>query len=122
MEIHEIYLNQLFPPDELYKETANKLGCGSISGKDELMGCLMGFTEPHEFRLYVSDEDVENETVSEITDVFKTCDANSHMVSTEIFVDEFLNLIENRQECHIVLPYVTRIMQEIAIAQERMVQ
>ena len=33
---------------------------------------------------------------------------------------EFLNLIENRQECHIVIPYVTRIMQEIAIAQERM--
>ena len=35
---------------------------------------------------------------------------------------EFLALIENRQECHIVLPYLTRIMQEIAIAQERMVQ
>ena len=33
---------------------------------------------------------------------------------------EFLALIENRQECHIVIPYVTRIMQEIAIAQERM--
>ena len=35
---------------------------------------------------------------------------------------EFLALIENRQECHIVIPYVTRIMQEIAIAQERMTQ
>ena len=34
---------------------------------------------------------------------------------------EFLNLIENRQECHIVIPYLTRIMQEIAIAQERMI-
>ena len=32
---------------------------------------------------------------------------------------EFLALIENKQECHIVLPYVTRIMQEISIAQER---
>lgn len=35
---------------------------------------------------------------------------------------EFLNLIENKSQCHIVLPYVTRIMQEIAIAQERMIQ
>ena len=35
---------------------------------------------------------------------------------------EFLALIENRSECHIVIPYVTRVMQEIAIAQERMVQ
>ena len=34
---------------------------------------------------------------------------------------EFLSLIENRQECHIVIPYLTRIMQEIAIAQERMI-
>ena len=29
-------------------------------------------------------------------------------------------LIENQKECHIVLPYVTRIAQEIAIALERM--
>ena len=43
-----------------------------------------------------------------------------HRLSYEF--QEFLNLIENRQECHIVIPYVTRIMQEIAIAQERMVQ
>ena len=35
---------------------------------------------------------------------------------------EFLNLIENREQCHIVIPYVTRVMQEIAIAQERMAQ
>lgn len=34
---------------------------------------------------------------------------------------EFLALMENRQECHIVIPYLTRIMQEIAIAQERMI-
>ena len=33
---------------------------------------------------------------------------------------EFLSLVENRQACHIVVPYVTRVMQEIAIAQERM--
>ena len=34
---------------------------------------------------------------------------------------EFLALIENKPDCHIVIPYVTRIMQEIAIAQERMI-
>ena len=43
-----------------------------------------------------------------------------HRLSYEF--QEFLNLVENRQECHIVIPYVTRIMQEIAIAQERMIQ
>lgn len=42
-----------------------------------------------------------------------------HRLSYEF--QEFLALIENRQECHIIIPYVTRIMQEIAIAQERMI-
>lgn len=46
-------------------------------------------------------------------------DSSQHRLSYEF--QEFLALIENRQECHIVIPYVTRIMQEIAIAQERMI-
>lgn len=46
-------------------------------------------------------------------------DISRHRLSYEF--QEFLALIENRQECHIVIPYVTRIMQEIAIAQERMI-
>lgn len=41
-----------------------------------------------------------------------------HRLSYEF--EEFLNLIENPGKCHIIVPYVTRIMQEIAIAQERM--
>ncbi len=47
-------------------------------------------------------------------------EGNRHRLSYEF--SEFLSLIENKQECHIILPYVIRIMQEIAIAQERMVQ
>lgn len=46
-------------------------------------------------------------------------DASRHRLSYEF--QEFLNLIENRAECHIVIPYLTRIIQEIAIAQERMI-
>lgn len=46
-------------------------------------------------------------------------DSSRHRLSYEF--QEFLALIENRQECHIVIPYVTRVMQEIAIAQERMI-
>lgn len=45
--------------------------------------------------------------------------SNCHRLSYEF--REFLALIENRQECHINIPYVTRIIQEIAIAQERMI-
>lgn len=46
-------------------------------------------------------------------------DAGKHRLSYEF--REFLALIENKQECHIIIPYVTRIMQDIAIAQERMI-
>ena len=45
-------------------------------------------------------------------------ETDRHRLSYEF--SEFLALVENKQACHIVIPYVTRIMQEIAIAQERM--
>lgn len=45
---------------------------------------------------------------------------NRHRLSYEF--EEFVALIENKSECHIVIPYVMRVMQEIAIAQERMEQ
>lgn len=45
-------------------------------------------------------------------------DPSRHRLSYEFA--EFLALTQNKQECNIVIPYVTRIMQEIAIAQERM--
>lgn len=44
-------------------------------------------------------------------------ESGRHRLSYEF--QEFLALIENKSECHIVIPYVTRIMQEIAIAQEK---
>lgn len=47
-------------------------------------------------------------------------EANRHRLNYEF--REFLALAEKRSECHIVVPYVTRIMQEIAIAQERIHQ
>ena len=46
-------------------------------------------------------------------------ESGRHRLSYEF--QEFYNLVAYRQECNIVLPYVTRIMQEIAIAQERMI-
>ena len=47
-------------------------------------------------------------------------DAGRHRLGYEF--SEFLAFIKNRPECHIDYPQVTRIMREIAIAQERMIQ
>lgn len=44
-------------------------------------------------------------------------DPARHRLSYEF--EEFLNLVEHRDQCNIVIPYVTRVMQEIAIALER---
>ena len=41
-----------------------------------------------------------------------------HRLSYEF--EEFLRLTEDRPNCHIIIPYVTRVAQEIAIALERM--
>ena len=45
-------------------------------------------------------------------------DPSRHRLSYEF--EEFWRLIEDRPNCHIVIPYLTRVAQEIAIALERM--
>ena len=94
MDVSEIYLNRLFNSDELFSETAKKLGCDNISSFDELKGILMQIDQPHCFKLYVSDEKIDNKTVEDMISVFKECADNNRMISTEVFEDEFLNLID----------------------------
>ncbi len=47
-----------------------------------------------------------------------TADKSRHRLSYEF--EEFWHLIHDRDHCHIVVPYLTRIVQEISIALERM--
>ena len=51
--------------------------------------------------------------------VFRS-DSGRHRLSYEF--EEFWRLVHDRQSCNIVLPYLTRIMQETAIALERMTE
>lgn len=95
MDVSEIYLNRLMNSDELYSETAGKIGCENVTDAASLKGALMQLDQPHYFKLYVSDEKTDNPTVDEIISIFKDCDENSHMVDTEVFEDEFLNLIDS---------------------------
>ena len=94
MDVSEIYLNRLMSSADLFNETAKKIGCDNITSSDELKSALMQFDQPHCFKLYVSDEKVDNPAVDEIIAAFKECDENSHMIATEVFEDEFLNLID----------------------------
>lgn len=47
-------------------------------------------------------------------------DPSRHRLSYEF--EEFMRLLEDRPNCHIVIPYITRVAQEIAIALERMIE
>lgn len=89
---------------------SNGLSYGCIQGED-------GYIEVHGS---VSILDSFTLCLNGKNPVIYKSDPKRHRLSYEF--SEFLALVENRQECHIVLPYVTRIMQEIAIAQERMVE
>lgn len=94
MDVSEIYLNKLSSREELYSEVSEKLG-RSITDRDSLSGALTALDTPHEFRLYISDEKADNGTVAEISEVFKACCHNNHLISAEFFEDEFLNLIDS---------------------------
>lgn len=95
MEEIEIYLNKLFVSNEIYAETAKKLGDVNINDRDSLAAHLMSLGKPVKFRLFVSDEKAENDTVNEITDTFRECEQNSKNINMEVIEDEFLNLIDD---------------------------
>lgn len=89
---------------------SNGLSYGCIQGED-------GYIEVHGS---VSILDAFTLHLNGKAPVTYRSEAGRHRLSYEF--SEFLALIENKSECSIVVPYVTRIMQEIAIAQERMTQ
>lgn len=94
MDIYEIYLSRLAAPEELYRETAVKLGDRSIAGKESLIRSLEKIKSPVQFRLYVSDEDLPNDIVDEIAEVFRFCAKECDNISAEIITDEFLDLLD----------------------------
>lgn len=97
MDIFEIYLNRLSAAEELYKETAVKLGDAGISDRETLSRYIRERKLPAEYRLYVSDEDTPNETVDEIAEVFRSCTEGKEGTSAEIITDEFLNLLDENE-------------------------
>lgn len=97
MDIFEIYLNRLSSAEELYKETAVKLGDTGISDKESLAHFIKERQLPAEYHLYISDENIPNETVDEIKGVFESVTEENQSVSVKVVTDEFLNLIDENE-------------------------
>ena len=96
MNTIEIFLNKLADSKKIYSEISEKLGADCISDKDSLSGFLMNVAEPMKLMLYISDEDIVNETVSETVDCFTLCAEKNNNIKTELKEDEFLNLIDEK--------------------------
>lgn len=101
MDTIEIFLNKLYAGKELYAELSSKLECGSISGKNELSAVLSEWNKDIGFKLFISDENISNEIVDEIIEVFDEC----KNINCETVTDEFLNVIEeNERITHLSKP------------------
>ena len=70
MEQLEIYLSKLASHDELYAETAKKLGAEHISDGDELRGILHSVSDDIKLLIYESNEDMINDSVRDIIGIF----------------------------------------------------
>ena len=99
MEQLEIYLSKLASHDELYAETAKKLGAEHISDGDELRGILNSVSDDIKFLIYESNEDMINDSVRDIIGIFSEAEKNNSHISMELIEDEFLNIIDS--EAHI---------------------
>lgn len=87
----EIFLNKLADKDELYAEISEKLcPCSDISDIAEFF-CKL--TSPLKIKLFVSNENVQNDEFNNIISCLRTC-AENHDVQLEVYEDEFLNIID----------------------------
>lgn len=89
METIEIYLNQLADEKSIYAEISKKTGT-EISDVESLEEYLGNVSDDVKFMLYVSDEDMDNDTIADISVAFDKKCKNKY----EIICDEFLNLID----------------------------
>ncbi len=97
MDIFEIYLNRLSSAEELYKETAVKLGDTGISDKELLAHFIKERQLPAEYHLYISDENIQNDAVDEITGIFRLSAEENQGASVKVITDEFLNLLDKNE-------------------------
>ena len=95
MDQIEIYLSKLASQKELYAEAAKKLGKEHISDSDELLGILNSVSDDIKYMIYESNEDIINDSVREIINVFSEAEKNNPHISMEVIEDEFLNLIDS---------------------------
>ena len=96
MEDIEIFLSRLAAEDKLYEETANKLGFADITDKFKLAGAIAEKGSPVSYKIYISNEELPNETIDEIKSVFTEAAEENNDISVEFISDEFLNIIDDR--------------------------
>lgn len=96
MDTIEIFLSKIKDADELYLELSQKLGRDIPEGGiSELAFALSEYSEPVHFSVYVSDENIENGSLSDISDCFRKAAGENSNISLDISEDEFLHLIDS---------------------------
>ena len=95
MEQTEIYLSKLASQDELYMETAEKLGVEKIADGNQLRGILNSISTDTKYLIYESNEDITNAPLKEIIGIFSEAEKNNSHITMEVIEDEFLNLIDS---------------------------
>ncbi|WP_303823913.1 NUDIX domain-containing protein [Ruminococcus flavefaciens] len=96
MEDVEIFLSRLAPEDKLYAETAKKLGSADITDRFTLAGAVAEKGAPASYKVYISDEDIQNDTIDDIKAVFAEAAEENDDIRVEFISDEFLNLIDDK--------------------------
>ena len=92
----EIFLSRLASEEKLYEETAKKLGSPDISDKFALSGAIAEKGASVSYKIYISDEDIENSAIDDIKAVFTEAAEENNDMSVEFISDEFLNLIDDK--------------------------
>ena len=97
MDTIEIFLSRRTAAKELYLEIAEKTGDDRINSKESLKLFLEEKSSPAEYKVYISDEDISNEIIDEIKEIFQSCAEKNENITAEFITDELLNLLDENE-------------------------
>lgn len=95
MDTTDIFLNKLYSEKKLYSSLADIFQRPDITDHNSLCSYLNSISEPVNFRVYISSEEVNDTPAEEAEHVFRTAAETNEKIDAEFIIDEFLNLIDD---------------------------
>ncbi|MCQ2469039.1 MAG: NUDIX domain-containing protein [Ruminococcus sp.] len=94
MDITDIYLSRIVSAEKLFKDISKALDNADIKGISSLSEFLGSITQQTNFRVFISNEQMEQTPADEALECIKSAVDGNENISAEFLTDEFVNIVD----------------------------